>query len=87
MFVCQSALELLSGKRKSQREIWKTKREKTQKKNCPQPVRSSQRNPRIVPGMNLNALTTAGACVANWAACVTRLYEHISKTAANRDTI
>lgn len=34
-----------------------------------------------------NRLQTATACMANRAACVTRLFEHVNKTAANRGTV
>lgn len=34
-----------------------------------------------------NRLQTASACMANWAGCVTRLYEHVNKTPANRDAV
>lgn len=36
---------------------------------------------------NRSKLQTAQACMANCAACVTRLYEHVNKTVANRDTV
>ncbi len=36
---------------------------------------------------NRSRLQTASACTVNWAACVTRLYKHVNKTAAYRDTV
>ncbi len=54
--------EHLSVKRKSLSELWTTKTERRKKTNCPQPVRSSRSDPRIVPGVNLKALRTGAGC-------------------------
>lgn len=70
-----------------------TKPQRTKTWNCPQPVRSSWSNPRIVPGINPKPLSTSAGCKQPrhaWltgAACVTWLYEHANRRATNRDAM
>lgn len=54
--------EHLLGKWKIHSELWTTKSKRTKKKNCPQPVRSTRSNPRIVPGFSLKPLGTGAGC-------------------------
>lgn len=81
----------LLGKFLSQLRTTKPQRTKTW--NCPQPVRSSWSNPRIVPGINPKPLSASAGCKQPrhaWltgAACVTWLYEHANRRAANRDAM
>lgn len=70
-----------------------TKPQRTKTWNCPQPVRSSWSNPRIVPGINPKPLSTSTGCKQPrhaWltgAACVTWLYEHTNRRVAIRDVM
>ena len=85
-----ASLEHLSGKRKNHGELWTTKTGENKEDELPaacqiqseQSADSSRRQSEA--SQNTSGLQTASACMANWAACVTRLYEHVNKTAANR---
>lgn len=85
--------EHLSGKRKIHSELWTTKPRENKEDELPEAcqIQSEQHEDssrrQSEGSQNRSRLQTASACMANWAACVTRLYEHVNKTAANRDTV
>ena len=68
-------------------------REQRRRSNCPAACQIPSRQPKDSSRhqsedcQNRSRLQTASASTANCAACITRLYEHVSKTAASGDAV